>query len=294
MNVSEKVLPSIPTKRENPIADSPETRHFRKVVEEGNANAIISIFNGGNDELKEYCSNYLAQLESSKLARLSKQKVWEKGDAEEPEHEWSWEFKEWMFGALLEYAHLSLLDSIYYSVKPRNTILSRYGCSKRLLIDLPGRFFYFLSKFNFKAGQEDSVEWAVRSLFDWDKTECFDHLLLLLRKGTFLSRKLGKIAISEAFKKASEYNDDRSFFAKRFFDHPKVSPENYSDALYNSYFKGGQNKELFHWLLERADRQDLEMVKGAHTFSSMDSKFQEVISVALQNVDSYTRSGSNA
>ena len=29
--------------------------------------------------------------------------------------------------------------------------------------------------------------------------------------------------------------DDRTFFAKRFFDHPAISADDYSDALYNSY-----------------------------------------------------------
>ena len=57
---------------------------------------------------------------------------------------------------------------------------------------------------------------------------------------------------------ASRYGDDRTLFVKRFFDHPAISAEDYSNALYYSYWSGGNTKEFFYWLLARADRQDLE------------------------------------
>ena len=71
----------------NLIAESHEAQCFREAVNESNINAIRNIFNQDNDELKEYCSNYMAGLEGSKLAELSKHEVWEGGDAADPEHE---------------------------------------------------------------------------------------------------------------------------------------------------------------------------------------------------------------
>ena len=85
------------------------------------------------------------------------------------------------------------------------------------------------------------------------------------------------------------YQDDRTFLAKRFFDHPAISAKDYSDALYNSYHNGDQAKELFYWLLERADRQDLEAVKNDKDFLNDKSEFREAVNQALQTVSSKTR-----
>ena len=102
------------------------------------------------------------------------------------------------------------------------------------------------------------LDMVLPHLFDRNKTEYFDPLLSAIKKGTFLSQDLENVAILHAFLTSSKYTDDRSLFTKRFFNHPAVSSEYYSVALYRSYNNGDQNKELFHWLLERADCQDLE------------------------------------
>ena len=98
-----------------------------------------------------------------------------------------------------------------------------------------------------------------------------------LSKGTFLSDKLGDAAINQAFTSASNYNDDRASYAKSYFDHPAVSAKDYYDALYYSYDKKSQTNELFHWLLARAGRQDVDTAKSDEGFSKQEIGFQEAV-----------------
>ena len=56
--------------------------------------------------------------------------------------------------------------------------------------------------------------------------------------------------------------------------HPAVSAEVYSDALYLSYSSRDPKKELFHWLLARADSQDLEEVRKSKWFSRSRPSFK--------------------
>ena len=106
---------------------------------------------------------------------------------------------------------------------------------------MPQRFTYLLNKIDDKEEQEVAVRNGVNALFDENKTECLDPLLSALKEGTFLSKDLENIAIRQAFWVASRYQDDRTLFAKRFFDHPAISAKDYSNALYNSYNNGGQD-----------------------------------------------------
>ena len=91
--------------------------------------------------------------------------------------------------------------------------------------------------------------------------------------------------------RASGYKDDRSLFAKRFFDHPAISAKNYASALHHSYFIKDPNKELFQWLLAKGDRQDLEVVKKEFGFPKMNSELRKALNAALKNVSPHTRSG---
>ena len=111
-----------------------------------------------------------------------------------------------------------------------------------------------------------------------DRTECLDPLLTALSKGTFLSENLENVAIRGAFWIITSYcEDSRTLFVTRFFDHPAISAESYSDALYLSYKHGSQAKESFKWLVARADHQDLKVVKGKESFARMRSDFQEAV-----------------
>ena len=100
-----------------------------------------------------------------------------------------------------------------------------------------------------------------------------------------MSSDLENIAIREAFKWSASYQDDRSLLAKRYFDHHTISAEDYSMALRRSYYNGGETKELFYWLLERADCQDLKTVKEIYIiYPEWGGKFQDAIKKALKKV----------
>jgi hypothetical protein len=89
------------------------------------------------------------------------------------------------------------------------------------------------------------------------------------------------VVIRKAFYFATDHLDDGTFFAKRFFDHPAISADDYSDALYDFYIYGCQTKELFYWLLARADCQDLWAVRINKRFSWMKSGFQQAVNQAV-------------
>ena len=108
-----------------------------------------------------------------------------------------------------------------------------------------------------------------------------------------MNTELENAAISEVFLSDSSCKDDRAFFVKHFFDHPAVSTEDYSSALYHSHHCGNQSNELFKWLIERADHQDLEAVKEPHLFSQMDPDFRDAINATLENVSSDPRAGND-
>lgn len=101
------------------------------------------------------------------------------------------------------------------------------------------------------------------------------------------------IAIKYAFKTAASYpGDGRALFVRRFFDHPAICAESYFSALLNSYRPKDRNEKLFYWLLERADRQDLEeFEKDKCFFKRMPLEFQEAMNRALQTVGTESRPG---
>ena len=97
------------------------------------------------------------------------------------------------------------------------------------------------------------------------------------------------VAISHAFWRASCYQDDRAFITKRFFDHSAISATNYSDVLYNVYGNSGKTKELFYWLLARADYQDLKVIKDDKRSPSTQLEFQKAVNDREKVVGSKTR-----
>ena len=151
------------------------------------------------------------------------------------------------------------------------------------LVCMPQNYICVLRKITIEWAQEFVVKMGVNALFYKNKTEYLDPLLSALKEGTFLSTDLVNIAIRSAFWYAPSYQDNRSFLAKRFFDHPAVSAVYYSEALHCSYKLS--TKELFYWLLTRADHQDLEVVKGDVHFSAQEPEFQQAVDKALRKVD---------
>lgn len=263
---------------EYPVANSLEAQKFRRTVGEDDTLVAWSVFQHGSDRLKKYCGKYMAHLESSRLIELYR-------------FGYNLVIKAWILGMVLVYGNLSLFDTVFAAVEPpldvRKCVVSNVDA-----VCMPRKFVHFLKKTTDKYGQEDIVEYGVSALFEGNKTEYFDDLLSAIKRGTFMSKNLENVAIRRAFLGGSGYNDVRILFTQRFFDHPSVFSEIYSDALYRAYNNGDQNKELFKWLLKRADCEDLKAVKmPLYKSFWRNFKFKQAVNDALQKVGSDTRLG---
>ena len=93
------------------------------------------------------------------------------------------------------------------------------------------KFIYLLGRITDKDDQEFAVRRGVGALFLASKTEYIDPLLFALENEPSLGPSMKDVAIQQAFKEATYYDDDRILYAKRFFGHPAVSAKDYSNAL---------------------------------------------------------------
>lgn len=263
----------------DPMTSSPKGQCFREAVQSGNMSTAKNVFHGGNDKLKDYCGKHLARLRSPRLVKLINTS--EKG------------VRAWMLKLLLVHADQPLADEIFGKLNFSNAFWRDVASSADLAC-MPQKYGDLLGKITDRGEQEEAVKNGVHALFQNNETKCFDPLLPALKNGTFLNAHLESVAIRKAFVTASTYPDDRTLIAKRFFNHPAISTEDYSIALYNSYKWGDQAKELFYWLLARADRQDLVAVKDYHAFSGFQFKFRNAVNQALRVVDSKVSPRRNA
>jgi hypothetical protein len=266
----------VPVEMIDPVASSPEAQHFREALQDGDMHVVRDMLNGSNDELQKYYGKYLASLEGSRLIELINDRVYS--------------IQGCMLQTILVHADQSLIDKVFGALRPPNSLLRSVAKSADLAC-IPERFTYLLGKIDDQGEQESAVRCGVSALVDKNKTECLDPLLTTLREETFLSKDLENNAIYMAFSISSIYSVDKPFFAKHFFDHPVISAKDYSDALYSSYYHGGQDKELFHWLLARADSQDLETAQKNEYFSEQEPEFRQAVNQALEAVGPNTRPG---
>ena len=146
------------------------------------------------------------------------------------------------------------------------------------------KFLYLLGKITDKGEQEQAVRNGVGALLRANKSEYLDPLLFALQNEPSLDPNLTNAAIKQVFWEASYYTDDRMPYAKRFFDHPAVSAEDYSLALECSYDSEEPKNELFHWLLLRTDGQDLEKIRSDVFFSRRPRGYQDIVNYALYAV----------
>lgn len=266
-------IPSVPVKAIDPIASTHEGIAFREAMQDGYMKNARDVFSGGSGELKKYCVKHLVGLGSSRLVQL----INRAND----------DNKVWMLQIILVHADQSLIESVFGAFKPSNNLLMVIAHSADVAC-VPQSFKYLLGKIDNRY-QKLVVERGVRALVDKNKTKCLDPLVSALNEETFLSKDLGNIAIRKAFRMTPWYRGVKTLFARRFFDHNAITAEDYSDVLYRSYERGGKTKDLFKWLLARADRQDLEAVKKAEDFSAQEFEFQKAVNQALQAVGSKTK-----
>jgi len=249
------------------IANSTEAQEFREAVQKGDVWTAWYVFIKGNDKLKECCGKHLVSLERSGLVELIK-------GAED--------HKDWVLKVILVHADQSLINEVFAAIKPTNRDLCYIACIVEVAC-IPNKFLYLLGRISDKGDQERALKSGVCNLISSNKTEYLDPLFFALQDETSLDPGLTNIAIRAAFHEVSCYTDDRSLYAKRLFDHSSISAKNYSDALYRSYYSGDPKKRLFHWLLARADHQDLEEARRNDEFSSQSSEFQVAVNEALED-----------
>ena len=255
-------------------ASSPEVKLFVEAVQISDMLAAFNIFHSYNTDLKEYCGKHLVSLGSLELVEL----INRAGQY----------IKGWMLQVILVHAEQQLIDEVFDMVKPSNILLRDVAASEDLAC-VPQRFTYLLNQIDDKEFQKRAVEYGVFALFRANRTECLDPLFTTLNEGTFLSKDLENIAVCKAFWAASICNDGRTLVVKRYFDHPAISADGYSNVLYAFYINGGQIKELFHWLLLRADRQDLEIAQKSDNLSMWGTEFRQAVNRAAHTVGPVSR-----
>jgi len=246
------------------VASSHEVQPFVEAVKKGDMNTAFRVFHKSNDKLREHYGEYLVSLGKSELVKL----VNGAGN-----------YKTWMLSVILVYADQELIDEVSAETKPTDDVLS-YAASNADVTCKSDKFIYILGIITGKRCQGFAVGSGVAALFIANKSEYLDPMLSALQNKSSLDPSLTKVAIQRAFRQASGYTDDRMLYIKRFFDHPAVLVEDYSDALYSSYSSTGLKRVLFHWLLARADNQDLEKARRNNRFSYMSSEYQEAVTKA--------------
>ena len=265
---------------ENPMsftADSSKAQRFRNAIRRSDLYTAKRIFDRDDDGQKKYYGEYLISLGSEALIGMI--------NVAEGEH------KAWLLGIILLYAERELLCQVLESVQLADEDLECLGYNLDLTCKID-KFIYFLTGISDIYSSGTLVGFAVRALFEANKTESFDSLLRALEDETSLDQMLQYCAIRATVMFASPFTDDnRMSYVQRFHDHPEVHAGAYSDALYRSY-KGERYKNaLFHLLLDKADLEDLQQARDAPNFPKRSVEFQTLIIDALNtlNLDNETR-----
>ena len=219
-----------------------------------------------DDDQKRLCSEYLISLGSGQLVKLIN------GTA----------YVIALLGIILLRANQEFIDRIFERVRLTERDLMNVA-SKMDLACRPDKFISLLKRMTNRNYQRDAFANAVFALFKANKTKCVDALLSALENATFLDQAVKDVAIIDVFYQTSKFsNDPRASYAKRYHNHPTISAYYYSNAIYRSYRYGSPNYELFNWLLEKADHEDLKAVKSDNEFSTNSEKFQNAIEKALK------------
>ena len=270
--VAESLPVPVPVKVEDTITSSPEGRRFMEAIQNGDTIVMKKIFDDGSDELKKLCGEYLVSLKGSRLIELIKKTV----------------ERQWILQTLLVHADQSLIDEVFGKIKLDLSMLRLVAWSADVVC-VPQRFTYILKKMKSESEQKLAVTVGVRAVLNANRGKCLDLLFSALDEGIFKDTGLVNVAVHEAFVHASAFTDDRADFAKDFFDHPAVTAEDYSNALISLYNKGGLTNELFSWLLERADRRDLEAVSSEYKDREWEPEFRLAVISRWMDVFEKTR-----
>ena len=174
------------------------------------------------------------------------------------------------------------------SVVVIENVLGRVSFSQKNLIDEassivllhnPEKFIALLNKIEASKDQESVIVKGIEELFTYGYSSYVNNLFDFLKGKTFRNNNLEDIAVQKAFKQATLF---RSFTVLGcIFDHSAITPKIYANELIaeESRFAMGF---IVYWLLERADRYDLQAVKENKDYASLGSNFHATIEEALR------------
>lgn len=127
-------------------------------------------------------------------------------------------------------------------------------------------------------GQESAIAEGIRWLFVENRVDCIIPLLAVLSDGTVQNKQLRDVAIREVFKKSVEYR--KEIWVQGLFDHRAVDAEVYAYGL-SVLWPLKTSSPVFTWLLERADKGDLQAVQGMKGYSDKHQAFRDAIEKAI-------------
>ena len=256
------------------FAGNPEVQHFKRELEEGNLRTAWSVFSHDSD-LRKYCASHLISLGITRVISMI-------GESE-------YDVRDSVLRALLIHASPSFISEIIRKVRPTNRFLTDSTSDIYYLKDMPvDNFVCLLGCIVDEYAQGIAVERSVGAWIMQGKTAHIDALIVAIGNAN-LHSNLVSIMVRRTFEKASACRNDTRIYVKRFFDHPAITAEEYSSALYSVFDYQSLGGELFHWLLEKADRRDLEAVKINWKFTGMEFTFQDAVKQAETKVGAESR-----
>lgn len=157
-----------------------------------------------------------------------------------------------------------------------------YAASQPEILCTPEKFIDILSKITTPKDQKSAVGVGIWNLFYTKLTDCINPLLAALEKEKLLNEHLMDITIQEIFKQALPRFYDGTW-AKRYYDHPAITPEVYAYALICS---GRHELQApgFQWLLTTADHEDLLAVQKSDDYRRAYFRFRHLIEKAVSKV----------
>lgn len=273
----------------NVVASSLQAQAFMKALEEEELETAKEVLINAGLSRKSWDKQLinLGQYEDVLVALYDEMLDYE-ADEHEDEGTDGTSIRGWILNMIFSHASQQVVDIVLNGMFLGENL--SYAMKYSKLTDNINEFINFLKRITKDKSKnlKYAVEGAVESMVLVNKHECLNSLLSALQS-EFPDPELVNVAIRRAFEDASTYNSENNLIAKNFFNHSAVNANSYFLVLYNSYVLTDYKRGHFYWLLDRADYQDLKMVKKHQDFSEMPSQFQNAINNVLEKVGNETR-----
>ena len=176
------------------------------------------------------------------------------------------------------------------SIATFEKVLEKVDFPQQALIDLGSsyevgyhleKFLLLLNKIVKPEDQEKTVEKAIEQLVE--KYTDTSPLLDALKGKTFRSERLEHLAIQKAFMEKAK-KGIAGFLPENICNHAAITPELYADALIKTA-EWWKHHPMREFLLEQADRYDLETLKEKGGYAGLNAEFRDAIEEALETVE---------